>query len=210
MNKNILFFIALAVFNIANTADLNTNKSSQEYTLKYTFKAIDTQNLTDFNNASKGLIELFESTRKNSSNNTNFYDKLLNFIKELQEAVIAGINLFSSASTTSNAAIETVNDIAQTAEVAVEALEQVEKIQTLPAQSRKINVPHIEIGLTVSCEDEEKENSFVSLKAKMDLFAQAFNDKTCSAEESVKNLTQIIEECKSLGLIANLTVNIVG
>lgn len=208
MKKNIIFFIALTVFGLNFASNSPVDKANKEYTLSYKFFAKNIENMTDFNQTTQKLIGLFEDTQRSPENGANFYDKLLIFIKELQEAIIAGINLVGIASTSSNDTIATINEIAQTAETFVETLDEVEKIQTPPTKSRKTEQPHIEIALTISCDNPEKENLFEGLKIKMNTLAEAFNNQTYSAEELTAMLHALISESRTMGSDGKITINI--
>lgn len=208
MNKNVIFFLALNIFGLT-TAASTTLENPKTHTLSYTFAAKENDS-PDFQQAKEKLVMLFEDMRRDPSNNTNLYDKLLTFIKELQEAIIAGINLFSTASTSGSNAAVTVQEVAQTAETIVEALENANQAQTVPTRHRAITNPHIEIALTISCDNSEKESLFEELKTKMNNLAEAFNHRTYSTEELTQLLHDIIQGSKELGSDSKFMINIVG
>lgn len=134
MNKNITFFLLLSFFNIALSAENKTKTCSFEYVVS----PKDAHDLHDFNDATQKLLKLFDDIHRNPENNTTFYDNLLGFIQELQQAVIAGLNLFSSSSTSTNNEIATVNEVAQTSEEVVTTVEAVEAAQAAQANITEV------------------------------------------------------------------------
>lgn len=191
----------------AEEATITRSALNKTYTLNYTVTAKD-NDASDLNNSVEKLVSLFqEEARRSPSNGEGFYNKILVFIKELQEAIIAGVNLLASTSTSTNDTITTINEVAQTAEAIVETLENVENAQAAPATTRAIT-RNIEFSLTISCENPEKEVLFETLKNKMIALSEAFNKQACSAEEFVAAFNSIIQESKDLGSSGNLTINV--
>lgn len=231
MNKNITFFLVLSFFSVTFSVENNTKTCSFEYTVS----PKNSNDLSDFNHVTQKLLSLFESVHRNPENNTTFYDKLLTFIKELQEAVIAGVNLLSSSSSSTNEVIATINQVAQTAEDIVQTVEAVQTVQTNIAeeaptktietvettevkqanvseenQTKAVEIHNIKIITTISCDNPEKDALFEELKNKMDVLAQAVNTQTCTPKEFVEMLHTIIQESKELDLMGNISINVQG
>ncbi len=231
MNKNITFFLALSFFSFAFSVENNTQTCSFEYVVS----PKDSNDLNDFNTATQKLLNLFEDVHRNPENNSTFYDKLLVFIKELQEAVVAGVNLISTSSASLAQTIATINqvadvaeDIVQTAEIvqtiqanadnqdqtktmeAVEATEVQEASASEETQASAVETPNIKITTTISCDNPEKEFLFEQLKNKMDALAQTVNTQACTPQQFVEMLHAIIQESKELDLIGNISINVQG
>lgn len=234
MNKNITFFLVLSFF----SAIFSTENNTKTCTFEYTVSPKDFNDHNDFNNTTKQLLSLFDDIHRNPENNTTFYDKLLAFIKEVQEAIIAGVNLLSTSSSSANETIATINEVAQTAEEIIQTVEAVQAniaqdaqaktietvevneeaststtnaIETVEAEAVKaIEIPKIKIIITISCDNEEKETLFEELKNKMNALADAVNGQTCTAEDFVTTLNTIIQESKQLEFAGNISINIQG
>ncbi|MBI2344829.1 hypothetical protein HYV10_02020 [Candidatus Dependentiae bacterium] len=211
MNKNIITFLALSICGLTLTSDQYTTKERTAYALVYKIAPKDTQNLTDFNENAEKLVALFESVQRKQCDEGIFYNKILTFIKELQEAIVAGLNLFGMASTSTNVPVVTINEVAQNAETVAEKLENIENIENIPAfpiTQKSPRTPYIEIILTISSNDLEKNTSLEILKAKIDALAEAFNSNSNTPEELVKMLNDIIQESKVLGSEGKMIINI--
>jgi hypothetical protein len=156
MNKNITFFLVLSFFSAAFSIEHTTKTCSFEYVVS----PKNSNDLNDFHHTTKQLLNLFEEIHRNPESNTTFYDKLLAFIKEVQEAVIAGVNLLST-STSTNDTIVTINEVAQVAEEivatveAVQTIQAVEEIQTMQAVEEIQTMQAVEATQTKAIETVE-------------------------------------------------------
>lgn len=108
MNKNISFFIALSFCNIAFTNEI-INDSSKEIVILEDKKSIPSHNLIIkiqsknddsklFNEKAEELMNIIQAVHR-SQNSSNLYNQILAFIKETQEAILAGYNLITTATT---------------------------------------------------------------------------------------------------------------
>ncbi|MFA5998403.1 MAG: hypothetical protein WC747_00070 [Candidatus Babeliales bacterium] len=114
MTKNTLFLTALFAFSsIVNANDLQVAQSAKIFTFQYSVQPKN-NDFTDWNNANASLIELANRVQTKSTG-TTFYQSVLIFIKEMQEAIAAGLNLFGSISTSQESFSEIIQDITQAA-----------------------------------------------------------------------------------------------
>lgn len=217
MNKNILFSIALSIFGLtfaeetAQATLIHAQKSVfQSSTLSLAFSAKDSEDLNDLNTATNKLITLFESMQKNQNSSENFYGKLLVFVKELQEAVIAGLNLFGTATTSTSNAVQTVQEIAQSAETLIETVSDVQSEENAPTAQKSITAPQIKFSFIISIYNEEQQAALEQLTAKMNAAAQAYNEQTCSMDTLVEMIQVIVIESKNLGFESKINVDIVA
>lgn len=119
MNKNISFFIALSIFNFTYTQEaindsqvetitLEQNKTlTRNHNLTIRIQAKDLNDTALFDQKSQELLDIIQTVHR-SQNGAHLYSQILNFIKELQEAIVAGYNLFTTATTSNSAQIISV------------------------------------------------------------------------------------------------------
>ncbi|MCX5923953.1 MAG: hypothetical protein NTZ68_00810 [Candidatus Dependentiae bacterium] len=117
MTKNTILLAALFAFSSLVNANVETiAKTAKVFTFEYTVQP-KSSDFTDWNNANASLLELANKVQTKSSG-SSFYQSVLVFIKEMQEAIAAGLNLFGSVSTSQDSFSEIIQDIT------AEAIEQ--------------------------------------------------------------------------------------
>ncbi len=244
MNKNISFFIALAIFNFSFAQETTTEneqaiatENAQEITtedkqdaiaeletsnpvyrshnLTITIQPKDLNDTALFDEKKQELLNIIQSVHR-TQDGSNLYNKILIFIKEAQEAIIAGLNLFSAA--TNSNSVQIVKAAAETvASEAPDAISQ-ESEESTPAVQKDIateneskesdaSIKNIEFSINISLEKTEDEDLFDSLTAKMNDLILAINENSKSAEDVVTMLNDIILASQHLPN-TNLTIKI--
>jgi hypothetical protein len=251
MNKKISFFIALAIFNFTFASEETTTQDQQiqeeqvltlkdsnfatrSYLFKATIQAKDVSDTSLFDQKAQELFDMIQTAHRDQ-NSSNLYNQILVFVKELQEAILAGLNLFTTATTScpikiiqtsETAEVPQVDDLAQQKEVTTEASfvtteeetivetttfvteeETTTEPVTTQAQTEAALGKQIEFSLNVSLEREEDEELFNSITEKMDTLAQMLNANSYEAEVITSLLNDIILAANNLPN-TNLTIKI--
>ncbi len=100
----------------------------KRFTWTYSLQAQDASNCDDILKFHGAMRSMIDEINVNRSASVNMYEKLLVFIKEAQEAILAGFNLFSSSHTT----VAEIEDVeAAIVETVTEVLEQAADAQAV-------------------------------------------------------------------------------
>ncbi len=222
MNKNNIFFLALTFFSFNFATAWETNRP-ETYTFEYTFTPRNFDDRNDFNQAVQNFVDLCNSTHRNQESNLNFYDNLLNFIKELQASVVAGVNLLSS-STLTNENVAEINNLAQTAQEVVDVAGKISESQTATETSNSdtttqpvaanttpdVQTPKIQFVLTITSDQNDKTEVFEALKNKLTVLSHMINNQTSSPEEIIALFNAVIEGSKELNAAGSININVVS
>ncbi len=92
----------------------------KKFTWTYSVQAQDTTNCDDILNFHTQMRSMIDDINVNRCASANMYEKLLSFIKEVQEAIIAGFNLFSASHTAVIEVEELANVLAESVTETVE------------------------------------------------------------------------------------------
>jgi hypothetical protein len=217
MNKNISFLIALSIFNFSfaqpteleNTAETTTeievsNAVIRSHNLTITIQPKDLNDTALFEDKAQELLNIIQSVHR-TQDGSNLYNKILIFIKETQEAIIAGLNLFSSANNSNP--IQVIETITET--IASENTQDSQKNIATENESKELetSTKNIAISINISLEKTEDENLFNALTTKMNDLMLVINENSKSAEDVVTMLNDIILASQHLPN-TNLTIKI--
>ncbi len=203
MNKNLLLaaaFVFCATINATPENDNNNSASSftpKSCSLTYTVTVGKNQSTADFYDSVLAIRTIINSQYKSVP---SLYQNLLIFIKELQEAIVAGLNLFSSASVSQESLIEVVQDIAVDAAQATfdNAVSNITSETTslvdatvnhvtdkLPFKSVDTDniTESFAVTYAVVADTEEKVSALETIKAEMDVLADSINRQSNSDQE---------------------------
>lgn len=191
---------------------------AKKYTWQYVVQAKDTTNfetLSEFNGKMRSLIAEMndESVRSAGS---DIYQKFLVFVKEMQEAIVAGFNLFGSVTTSQEPLVtfveEAVEEVIaqvieeqvaeevnkgvadQQAEVATVSEEVVATSEEIPATVQEVVPaanPVIVITFTCKISDASQEEVWNASIATLQALADKINSNEATSEEVVAALEEI-------------------
>ncbi|MBP6892219.1 hypothetical protein KBB68_01420 [Candidatus Babeliales bacterium] len=186
----------------------------KKYTWQYVVQAKDTNNvetLTEFNEKLRGLIKEMNEDSVRSAG-SDIYQKFLIFVKEMQEAIIAGFNLFGSVSTLQEPLVEFVEEAVVQA-VEEQATEEVNKSvvdeqaeiatvsedvsATMQDVTPAVN-PIITITFTCKILDASQEELWNVTVGMFQALADKINSNQITSEELVTALTEIYQTLSKL------------
>lgn len=211
MNKNILFFAVFSFFSFAFASEEITEQcpattedacaqettfTPMKFTLSYSIKPGADASTADFDAATSTMRELIDAGHRGSP---ALYQNLLTFIKELQEAIIAGVNLFTVASTSQEnitVIVEkaVIEDIEESIENAVENLSQQSTSKGLVEDVTN----NLTVAYSIVVDKVENLQVWESVKAQMIALAQALNMRTKSPAELSDMLEIIMHDAQPL------------
>jgi type I site-specific restriction endonuclease len=200
---------------------------AKKYTWQYVVQAKDTRNfetLAEFNGKLRGLIAEMNDNSVRSAG-SDIYQKFLVFVKEMQEAIVAGLNLFGSVAISQEPLVALVEEVVEQvaeqaaeeqvaeevnksvadeqAEVAAvsEEVAEVSEVEVAPAVN-----PAIVITFTCKISDASQEEAWNASIATLQTLADKINSNETTSEEVVAALTELYNTLSQLeGSGLNLT-----
>ncbi len=186
MNKNAFFLVTLLCTQFAYSAQ--ETFTPKKFTLTYTLNV-------DANDQSRDvLVNLTNNVHRSS----NFYAKLTSFIKELKEAIAAGLSLFDAVATTEESPLEIVSDVAQAA------------LDNAAQDANTENKSYTALTYTIASLKPEDEAQYTEAKNMLQTLAQALNNNEKTVEEVVALVEEIhnaVENVSSEGCISTMIAN---
>lgn len=181
----------------ADVAAVEAAFTPMRFTLAFTVTPGADESVADFEAMTATAKELIEAGRKGSP---SVYQNILVFIKEVQEAIVAGMNLFAVASTSQESLTALVE------EVALEAAQDVIKNETEQINAQDLpskgivedTTNNILVAYSVVVDKIEKLAAWESIKAQMIAVAEAVNLRTKSSAEITSMLGNILEDAQEL------------
>lgn len=211
MNKNILLCISLFIFNSAQANDIDSTETTftpQVCTFTYTIKAKDAAQLDDIKQLHTRLNDL---THRNT--NPTVYQSLVVFMKELQEAIAAGFNLFITATTQNEPLAQvleeaivdaiTQNEIVTPAEVTNESI--IKSTETTTPEAMQVTSDEI-----VEEQAANSDNVAIEQNTETEATEQTTEDEVATTENTEDT---IITECNNEAVSENafiITFSIAG
>ncbi len=185
---------------------------AQKYTWQYAVQAKDATNLealSEFNVKLRNLIgEMNENSAR--SEGVDVYQKFLIFIKEVQEAIAAGANLFGSVALSQEPIIALVEDViedvvqAESEDVASEEIKTVvveeqvlnEEAEVATSEENVASVtaetnPVIVITFSCTIVNPSQEEIWSAAIATFQTLANKINNNEITADELVASLTEV-------------------
>ncbi|MBP9764949.1 hypothetical protein KBD08_01280 [Candidatus Babeliales bacterium] len=185
MNKNAFFLVTLLCTQFAYSAQ--ETFTPKKFTLTYTLNV-------DANDQSRDvLVNMMNNVHRSS----NFYSKLTSFIKELKEAIAAGLTLFNAVATIEESPLEIVSDVAQAALESAIDTTSTEKSQTV-------------LTYTIASLKPADETNYNEAKNMLQNLAQALNSNESTVEQVialVEEIHNVVENVASEGTISTMIAN---
>lgn len=168
-----------------------------KFTMSFTITPGSDASTTDFDSAAATMKELIEAGHRGSP---SLYQNLLVFIKELQEAIVAGMNLFAVATTSQETVVEMIEDVAVEA-VQNGALDTVAQVAQIDLPSKGIvedATNSLTIAYSIVVDKVENLALWESVRAQMIALADALNMRTKSPAELSSMLETIMHDAQPL------------
>lgn len=174
----------------------------QRFTWTYSVQALDTSDMTDFAKFNSQLNDLIVDIHRGQS--SNMYEQTLNFLKELQEAIVAGVNLFSSVVTTQESAAEMIVEetekvAEETDAVADSAMNQDEQTEDVIANVSEetdavVSVnPALNISVMCTLLNQQDLELWNSAKSTLQALADNMNNNVCTPDEIIATLNNVYD-----------------
>lgn len=198
---------------------------AKQYTWQYVVQAKDAANLESLSEFNTKLREMIVEMNQDSvrSSGTEIYQKFLIFVKEIQEAIAAGANLFGSVAIAQEPLVVLVQEAAEqvleqaidaqvaeevaanknVAEEQVEAIVEeieasVESLEEVIAQATPSVIPAIVITFNCKITDESKEEIWNTAVTAFQLLADKINSNQTTPDEVIASLVEIYNALSQL------------
>lgn len=230
MKKNFLLcsmlltsFVAFAEDEVVEASEENSSAVSEEFnkqqfTWTYSVKS-NSSEMSDFAKFNGQLRDMI--TQINRGENSNMYQQMLNFMKELQEAIVAGYNLFGSVMTSKEPFVEiaeqaveaiteeistseessdvTTKDFSDASEVVVSQEEEIVATEDASVEVARTEVeasvvdPVLSITLTCAVVDEAGLEAWNLATTMLQDLADSMNNGSITPDEVVESLASIYD-----------------
>lgn len=178
----------------------------QTFTWTYSVQAKDANNMEDLRTAIHQIRSIINeaATKGSESNASNFFQKFLVFVKELQEAIAAGFNLFGAVSTSQQPLLQVAEDfVEQALDQAVETQEtnevkSLDNAEVVSEPAATPTLPRIIIAFTCSVQNPAELESWNTSKSLLEELATSLNNNTISSDEVVASIIDIYQSLTAL------------
>ncbi len=225
MTKNSLLFTVLFTFISSLNATEQVPFSAQIFTWEYTVIPQNHHDLTDWNNANNSLMTHIQKTTRGSGN--NFYENILTFIKEMQEALSQNLNLVSLISTSDENLADIMQEVADEAfneessssepatgnvthndtSAAQDSATETASAEVVLSENDVQVTPAITISLSILATDAHEQETWIIAKEMLEkLSAQAATGKL-SPEDFVQQLSAIFEFINKSSIHGSLQIS---
>jgi hypothetical protein len=199
--KNSMLFIPLLFTFVAINASENADFVAKKFTWTYTIKALDEANLDDIHRVNLGMRSLIHDLSRGT--NQNFYQNFLIFFKELQEAIVAGLNLVGFVQTHQVTMAEVEEAVVATVveEITAETKTEVDQVAAQVDQAVAAEVvaddavateiaPGATVAMSLSCEvkDESAVDLWNQATTALQELADGINNNSLSSAEMLEKV----------------------
>ncbi|MBP7854350.1 hypothetical protein KAZ82_00255 [Candidatus Babeliales bacterium] len=206
MNKSMFFSAIFIIASNCFASDEVTQPVSSfdakyySCVLKIQPKSVD-GDMQAFNQLDAAMRELIDGTR--AEQKPNLFELFLNFVKEVKEAVMAGMNLFITVENHQESLSEVVQDLMIEEMIAVETQPSVERVLAQDevavcpeVTETAVNKQTLSVIICCACSDESQVAAYEALKSKLELFASDMNNQ--NVEDLVRVIAEVYEQISNM------------